>query len=141
MMTTRRAPALAQDEQPSAAGLAGAIGSAANASLETLTEAGAGMAGYSFDDPERLFWHWTSTTGVPRRGLRIGDMSETTRESALDLLASSVLKTDIRSRSTLCHCKASWDAILASFTSRSSENPAAPRHGAGDSRDTTFPFT
>lgn len=83
----------AQESQGTTAELAVSIGSAANAFLTTLSDAEIATATYAFDDPERLFWHWTSTTGVPRKGLRIGEMSEPVRDSALALLASSVSDT------------------------------------------------
>jgi len=78
-------------ESPTAAGeLAASIGAAAGDFLTALSDTEIATATYAFDDPERLFWHWTSTTGVPRKGLRISDMSEPVRDSALALLASSV---------------------------------------------------
>jgi uncharacterized protein DUF3500 len=80
----------AQTDSASVAELADAIGTSASAFLNALSDAETGIATYAFDDPERLFWHWTSTTGVARKGLRIGDMNEPTRESALALLRSSV---------------------------------------------------
>jgi hypothetical protein len=83
-----------QAQQPqTGAELASAIGSAASDFLTSLTDAEVAIASYAFDDPERHFWHWTSTTGVPRKGLRIGDMSDGVRKAALALLAASVSET------------------------------------------------
>lgn len=83
----------AQEPPAGTAELAASVEQAATDFLTSLSDAEVAVATYSFDEPERLFWHWTSTTGVPRKGLRIGEMSEPVRDSALALLGSSVSET------------------------------------------------
>ncbi len=88
--TSRLRSTLAQDSQTDGAGLGGQIGETATAFLVVLSDANLQTATYSFDDPERTFWHWTATTSVPRQGLRFGDMTESQQTAALTLLRSSL---------------------------------------------------
>jgi Protein of unknown function (DUF3500) len=71
------------------ADLAASITTAAQAFVESLSDEQLPVASYAYDDPERLFWHWTTPIRVPRNGLRLGDMREVQHARALELLRAS----------------------------------------------------
>jgi hypothetical protein len=70
-------------------GLATGIATAATQFLQSLEGDALHRATYSFDDAERMRWHWTNTVAFPRNGLPFEDMTATQREYALDLLRAS----------------------------------------------------
>jgi hypothetical protein len=67
-----------------------AIAQAAQSFLESLEGERRGMATYTFDDAERVRWHWTTPSGFPRNGLPLRDMTEAQRAAAMALLQQSV---------------------------------------------------
>jgi hypothetical protein len=58
--------------------------------LDSLAGAARDKATYSFDDAERVRWHWTTPSGFPRNGLSLKEMGEPQRGLALELLRGCV---------------------------------------------------
>ena len=67
-----------------------AVEAAANSFLHVLDQDQRRQATFTFDDPERLRWHWTVNAAVPRNGLPLRDMTPPQRDLALALLRSSL---------------------------------------------------
>jgi hypothetical protein len=68
------------------ADLAQNMASAATAFLSSLDSNAKEKATYSFDDSERVRWHWTTPSGFPRNGLPMREMNEQQQALALALL-------------------------------------------------------
>jgi hypothetical protein len=63
---------------------------AAQELLAALDAGARAKATYAFDDPERVRWHWTTHSRVPRNGLPLTEMSAGQKELAHTLLAASL---------------------------------------------------
>ncbi len=100
-------PALLAEEKPAPVELA----EAAEAFLDTLDEAKAGLVRFDFGDAERTNWHYTP---VDRKGLPLKDMTEGQKNAAV-ALANTILSESGALKATQI---ISLEAVLATIENR-----------------------
>src|SRR5262249_39479872 len=102
-----------------------AMASAASGFLASLTPDQRKLASFAFDSDERMHWHFIPTEMFPRNGLTIGQMNESQRKLAHELLKAGLSQRGYLTATSIMDLETVLGALEAS------ERVSAPQGRGG----------